>query len=157
MIVRQRSIDAEDTAPHNAGVSESVLSGPTGPPGVIGQPRLWLRAEGAAAAVVGVTAWGALNGGDVLWLIVWVLAVDISMVGYLAGPRLGALSYNVAHNWATALAVLLGGFVTTTLPLELMGVALVAHVGVDRALGYGLKYPTSFQDTHLGRIGRNRR
>ena len=138
-------------------MAESVLSRPTDPPSVTGQPRVWLRAEGVVTAVVGIAAWGALNGGNVLWLILGVLAVDISMVGYLAGPRLGALTYNVAHNWATALVVLLAGFVSTTPPLELLGVVLVVHVGVDRALGYGLKYPTSFQDTHLGRIGRNRR
>ena len=138
-------------------MAESVLSRPTDPPSVTGQPRVWLRAEGVVAAVVGIAAWGALNGGNVLWLILGVLAVDISMVGYLAGPRLGALTYNVAHNWATALVVLLAGFVSTTPPLELCGIVLLVHVGVDRALGYGLKYPTSFQDTHLGRIGRNRR
>jgi hypothetical protein len=126
------------------------------PPGVTGQPRFWLRAEGAAAFVVAVIAWGAL-GGEWLWLAVLLVAVDISMVGYLASPKLGALTYNVAHNWATGLAVLLAGFVSTTLPLELLGIVLLAHVGADRALGYGLKYPTSFQDTHLGRIGRNRR
>jgi hypothetical protein len=149
MIVRQRSIDAEDTAIHNAGMGESVM------PGVTGQPRLWLRAEGVAAFVVAVFAWGAL-GGEWLWLVASLLAVDISMLGYLAGPRLGALTYNAAHSWATALAVLLAGFVFGSLPLELVGLVLVAHVGADRALGYGLKYPTSFQDTHLGRIGRGR-
>lgn len=127
------------------------------PPGVTGQPRLWLRAEGAAAFVAAVMAWGALGGGNWLWLVLWLLAVDISMVGYLAGPRLGAFTYNVAHNWGTALAVFSAGLVFDSLPLELAGVVLVAHVGADRALGYGLKYPTSFQDTHLGRIGRNRR
>ncbi len=132
------------------------MSGPAGPPGVTGQPRVWLRAEGAAAFVVAVIAWGAL-GGQWLWLVPAFLAVDVSMVGYLASPKLGALTYNVAHNWATGLAVLLAGFVSTTPALELVGVLLVGHVGADRALGYGLKYPTSFQDTHLGRIGRNRR
>ncbi len=131
-------------------MSESV------PPGATGQPRLWLRAEGAAAFAAALVAWGVL-GGEWLWLVPLLLAVDISMVGYLAGPRLGALTYNVAHNWATALGVLLAGWALGSTILELAGVVLVAHVGADRALGYGLKYPTSFQDTHLGRIGRNRR
>lgn len=132
------------------------MSGPSGPPGVTGQPRLWLRAEGVVAFVAAVFAWGVLRG-EWLWLVPALLAVDISMVGYLAGPRLGALTYNVAHSWATALAVLLAGWVLSSVPLELVGLILVAHVGADRAVGYGLKYPTSFQDTHLGRIGRNRR
>jgi hypothetical protein len=150
MIVRQRSIDAEDTAIHNVGMGESVTAG------VTGQPRLWLRAEGAVAFAAAVTAWGAL-GGEWLWLVPSILAVDVSMVGYLAGPSPGAMTYNLAHNWATGLAVILAGWALGSITLELVGVVLVAHVGADRALGYGLKYPTSFQDTHLGRIGRNRR
>ena len=125
-------------------------------PGVTGQPRLWLRAEGAAAFAAALIAWGAL-GGEWLWLVPALLAVDISMVGYLSGPRLGAMTYNLAHNWATGLAVIGAGWALGSIALELVGVVLVAHVGADRALGYGLKYPTSFQDTHLGRIGRNRR
>jgi hypothetical protein len=26
------------------------------------------------------------------------------------------------------------------------------HIGMDRALGFGLKYETDFKDTHLGRV-----
>lgn len=78
------------------------------------------------------------------------------MAGYLANPRVGAFTYNLVHNWALGLAVLGLAVATESLPLALAGAVLVAHVGMDRALGYGLKLSTSFQDTHLGRIGRDR-
>jgi hypothetical protein len=76
------------------------------------------------------------------------------MIGYVGGPRAGAITYNVAHNLATALLVLAIGWLVAIAPLALAGAILVAHVGMDRSLGYGLKLPTDFRDTHLGRIGR---
>jgi hypothetical protein len=77
-------------------------------------------------------------------------------VGYLRGPRLGAVTYNVVHNWALGLAVLGVGLATAIAPIAIAGAVLVAHVGMDRAAGYGLKLSTSFRDTHLGRIGREK-
>jgi len=85
-----------------------------------------------------------------------LLVPDLSAIGYLRCPRLGAFTYNVAHNWALGLAVLGVGLVTASAPIAIAGAVLIAHVGIDRALGYGLKLPTSFQDTHLGRIGRKK-
>lgn len=117
--------------------------------------RRWLRAEGLAAFVGGITAW-VLLGGAPIWLIVLILAPDLAIAGYLRGPHVGAVVYNVVHNWATAGIVLGLGFAFAVPGLVLAGVVLIAHVGMDRALGYGLKYPTAFQDTHLGRIGRRR-
>jgi uncharacterized membrane protein YphA (DoxX/SURF4 family) len=76
------------------------------------------------------------------------------MVGYLAGPRVGAVTYNAVHNLVVAAALLVIGLFTSWAPLGLLGAVLFAHVGMDRALGYGLKLPTDFRDTHLGRIGR---
>ena len=79
------------------------------------------------------------------------------MVGYLANARLGAITYNALHTWATGIAVLGAGLWTDTAILAIAGAVLVAHVGMDRVLGYGLKYPTGFADTHLGRIGKGSR
>ena len=89
-------------------------------------------------------------------MIPFLLLPDLSMVGYLRGPRLGALTYNAIHNWAIGLAVLGVGLATDVVPVSIAGAILVAHVGMDRAAGYGLKLSTSFQDTHLGRIGRDK-
>ncbi len=130
----------------------TTLHSPT-PGAVTGTPRRWLRVEGLAALVAGAAIYLAA-GGPWLLLVPFVLAVDLSMVGYLAGPRTGALVYNLAHNQATGLLVLGAGAVSGISPLVLAGAVLVGHTGMDRLAGYGLKYPTSFGDTHLGRIGR---
>jgi hypothetical protein len=83
-----------------------------------------------------------------------VLRTRRQLAGYLGGPRVGAAVYNLVHSYAAPLAATLLLLLTgspLTLPL-----IWFAHIGFDRALGYGLKYPSSFHDTHLGRIGRER-
>ena len=117
--------------------------------------RGWLRIEGAAAFVAGLALFGWL-GGQGLLAIPLLLLPDLSAVGYLRGPRLGAMTYNLVHNWALGLGVLGLGIASGIAPVAIAGAILVAHVGMDRAAGYGLKLSTSFQDTHLGRIGREK-
>jgi hypothetical protein len=89
----------------------------------------------------------------------WVLPAtfllpDLSMLGYLAGPRVGAASYNLAHHKALAIAVGVAGWALGLPVLVLAGTILLFHSAFDRLLGYGLKYTTGFQDTHLGRAGK---
>jgi hypothetical protein len=89
----------------------------------------------------------------------WVLPAtfllpDLSMLGYLAGPRVGAISYNIAHHKALAIAVGVAGWALGLPVLLLAGTILLFHSAFDRLLGYGLKYATGFQDTHLGRVGK---
>jgi hypothetical protein len=105
--------------------------------------------------VAGLALYGWLGGS---WLLVLPLLLlpDVSMIGYLRGPRLGAFTYNLVHNWAFGLAILGIGLASGVLPISMLGAVCVAHVGMDRAIGYGLKLETSFHDTHLGRIGRDR-
>lgn len=86
------------------------------------------------------------------WMLLGLLflAPDLSFVAYLAGPRAGAVAYNLAHSYvgpcvAAALAL------TTGRP-AVVALIWAAHIGFDRAVGYGLKYPTDFADTHLGRL-----
>lgn len=122
-------------------------------PRAFGSIGLILRAEALAIFLAGVTAYLAMNGQP-LWLLPLLLAPDLSMIGYVGGPRLGAITYNAVHNLVTALGIVAIGWFAAIAPLALIGAILVAHVGMDRALGYGLKLPTDFQDTHLGRIGR---
>ncbi len=112
-----------------------------------------LRLEAIALFIAGVLAYLQLNGHP-LWLLPLLLTPDLSMIGYVRGPRLGAMTYNLVHNLATALVVLAVGWFAAIAPLALAGAILVAHVGMDRSLGYGLKLPADFRDTHLGRIGR---
>jgi hypothetical protein len=121
---------------------------------VLPSTRGWLRLEAVAAFVAGLVLYGA-QGGSWLLVVPLLLVPDISMIGYLRDARLGAITYNAVHNWALGLAVLGIGAWTGTGWVVLAGAVLIAHVGMDRALGYGLK-GSSFQDTHLGRIGRHR-
>ena len=117
--------------------------------------RGWLRLEGAAAFAAGLALYGWL-GGPWLLVIPLLLLPDVSAIGYLRGPRVGAFTYNVVHNWAFGLGVLGFGLASGAMAVSVLGAVCVAHVGMDRAVGYGLKLATSFQDTHLGRIGRER-
>ncbi len=116
--------------------------------------RTWLRLEGLAAFGAGLVLY-PMSGGDWIFFVPLLLAPDISMVGYLLGPRVGAASYNLVHNWAVGFAALALGMWLDSPPALLLAAVLIAHVGMDRALGYGLKSPHSFGDTHLGRIGRD--
>ena len=117
--------------------------------------RGWLRLEGAAAFVAGLALYGWL-GGPWLLAIPLLLVPDLSAVGYLRGPRLGAFTYNLVHNWACGLSLLGLGLAADSPAIAIAGAVCIAHSGMDRAVGYGLKLATSFQDTHLGRIGRDR-
>ena len=113
----------------------------------------WLRLEGLTGFVAGIVLFGQLGGAWLLFVPA-VLLVDGSMAGYLRNPRLGAFTYNLAHQWATGLLVLGCGLLGGVPLLALAGAVLIAHVGMDRLAGYGLKLPTDFHDTHLGHIGR---
>lgn len=140
-----------------AGLGPEVGSRPGEPlAAVAGMPRAWLRIEGLAALAAGAAVYVHL-GGQLIWLVPLLLAVDVSMIGYLAGARAGAATYNLAHNWALGLALLGAAWWLEFPALALAGAILVAHTGMDRAAGYGLKYPTAFGDTHLGRLGRSGR
>lgn len=115
--------------------------------------RVWLRAEGLAVLLAG-TWWFVMSDGN--WWLFGVLffAPDVSCAGYLAGPRTGAIVYNIAHTYVSPV-VLAGAFVIAGRADALPFLAIwCAHIGFDRAMGYGLKYPTAFGDTHLGFIGR---
>ncbi len=76
------------------------------------------------------------------------------MAGYLVGPRLGAAAYNLAHATVAPLALGAAGLALGSAAAEAIALVWIAHIGFDRALGFGLKYATGFGETHLGRIGR---
>ena len=120
-----------------------------------GAVRTWLRLEGLAAFGIGLALFGA-GGGNWLLLVPLLLLPDVSAAGYLAGPRIGTFTYNLVHNWVPGIVTLGIGFWLASPTIMLAAAILIAHVGMDRAVGYGLKLPTSFHDTHLGRMGRTR-
>lgn len=120
---------------------------------VIGGVRAVLRLEGLTVLLV-ATWWYALHGAGWGWFAAFFLAPDLSFLGYLVGGRIGAVAYNAAHSYIGALLCLLLGAVTPAPLLSTAGLIWCAHIGFDRALGYGLKYGGGFGLTHLGRLGR---
>jgi hypothetical protein len=88
------------------------------------------------------------------WFALLFLAPDLGMLGYLAGPRVGALTYNLIHHKAVAVAAYVVGAWLGSPLLQFAGLIILAHSSFDRVLGYGLKYPDAFQHTHLGMIGK---
>lgn len=120
-----------------------------------GGVRVVLRVEGLCILAVSLLAYAKWGDG---WgtFALFFLAPDLSFVGYLAGPQVGAVSYNFAHSFVGALAVLAAGVLLSVPVAVAAGIIWVAHIGFDRALGYGLKYSAGFGFTHLGLIGRAR-
>lgn len=118
-----------------------------------GKPLVLLRAEGVALVVFTLAAYTTTNTS--WWLFpALILLPDITLLAYLAGPRLGALLYNTTHTTIPPIVIGVLG-IGLGLPLA-KPVALIwlAHIGIDRALGYGLKYEDGFAFTHLGRVGK---
>jgi Domain of unknown function (DUF4260) len=114
-------------------------------------PSILLRHEGAA--VFGASIALYLHADySVLALVVLFLVPDLSILAFLAGPRVGAAAYDAVHTelWPVLLASL--GVVIGTSVMTQVGLIWLAHIGIDRVLGYGLKYPTGFNDTHLSRV-----
>ena len=121
---------------------------------VSGGARWFLRGEGLAAFAGALVVY-AHNGFSWPAFAILFLAPDLAMLGYLAGPRVGAAVYNIVHTYSLGLALAAAGFFGGVPFAAAAGIILIAHIGFDRALGYGLKYPTAFGDTHLGRTGRH--
>lgn len=118
-------------------------------------PVWFQRVENAAVAALVVVAFVQL---DYAWW--WLLAVfllwDLSMIGYIASPRIGAIGYNIGHSYLGPAALL-----AITWAIDARWPAFVAltwafHIAVDRLLGYGLKFTDRFTHTHLGEIGQER-
>jgi len=114
-----------------------------------GGVRVLLRFEGLCVLVVSLLAYAKFGDGWAIFAL-FFLTPDLSFLGYLAGPKFGAVTYNCAHSFIGALAVLAGGVFLSVSVAVTVGLIWSAHIGFDRALGYGLKYSVGFGFTHLG-------
>jgi hypothetical protein len=114
-------------------------------------PRVLLHLEGLCVLVAASLVYHA--GGHAWWkFFVFFLAPDLAMIGYTFGARIGATIYNAVHTYvAVGVLWLLGHLlgISSVLPICLIW---LAHIGFDRLIGAGLKYPSGFKDTHLGRV-----
>ena len=115
------------------------------------RPALLLRIEEAILLVLTVLLYRDMHFNWLLFAILF-LAPDVFMLGYLAGPRVGAALYNLGHTQALPILLALSGVATHHRGLLAIALIWLAHIFFDRLLGYGLKYPTAFKETHLQRI-----
>ena len=114
-------------------------------------PRALLHVEGVVVAAAAVALYFHL--GYPWWLfLVLILVPDLSMGGYAAGPVVGRATYDAAHTYALPVALAAIGVLADAEVAVQIGLIWTAHIGVDRAIGYGLKYRSGFKDTHLQRV-----
>jgi hypothetical protein len=92
------------------------------------------------------------SGGNWWLFLLLLLAPDLSMLGYLAGPKLGASVYNTVHTYLLPAVLAVIGWLTVSELLLHLALIWFAHIGMDRLLGYGLKYSTALKDTHLSHV-----
>jgi hypothetical protein len=120
---------------------------------VSGSVRRLLRFEGAVAVAASLVFYRYEHASWMLFAVLF-LAPDLAMLGYPAGSRVGAAAYNLVHNYVLPLLLLMAAVSTARPAAAVYALIWVAHIGFDRMLGYGLKYPSGFGETHLGRIGK---
>jgi uncharacterized protein DUF4260 len=131
--------------------------GPTEPGGsadgvVRGLPRLLLRSEGLALFGMAAALYWQFGASWILFAVL-LLAPDVGMLGYVRGNRVGAVVYDLVHTYLPPTILVVVGILTEAQFVYPVGLVWLAHIGMDRALGFGLKYPTAFRHTHLGWIG----
>ena len=121
---------------------------------VHGSPRWTLRLEGLMIFGASLFIYHHMAMGSwTLFLLLFFLP-DMGLLGYLSNNVIGAVTYNITHTYVTPLC--LGGmFYLLGVPeWHYVVVIWISHIGFDRALGFGLKYPSGFKNTHLGEIGK---
>lgn len=114
-------------------------------------PVTLLRAEGIAVFLGAIAAYIHLGASGLLFVLL-IFAPDLSMIGYLRSPAVGAALYNAIHTYTASALLIVVGLVAVAPTVTAIGLIWSAHIGMDRAMGYGLKYPTAFKDTHLQRL-----
>lgn len=116
------------------------------------RPRILLRAEGLVVFAA-ASGWFVLRDGSFALYLLAVLLPDVSMAGYLVSRQVGSMTYNAVHAYPLPALVLVGSLYAGASLGALLALVWFAHIGLDRLLGYGLKYPHgTFGDTHLGRV-----
>jgi hypothetical protein len=115
------------------------------------KPKILLHVEGATVLVLSVLFYHQLHASWLLFAILF-LAPDLFMLGYLANAGIGSAIYNFAHTYFSPAALLAIAYFAAKPQLFPIALIWTAHMGFDRLLGFGLKYPTHFKDTHLQHV-----
>jgi Domain of unknown function (DUF4260) len=115
------------------------------------QPKILLHLEGGTLFAVSLILYGYVGGNWLLFLLL-ILAPDLSALGYLGGNTIGAYTYNTFHTYLLPAILAIYGLLSSNALALQIALIWFAHIGGDRLLGFGLKYPTAFKDTHLNRV-----
>lgn len=81
-----------------------------------------------------------------------LLVPDITMIGYLVNAQIGSTIYNLGHSLICPLILFIVAFLNEYAMLLMLAIIWLAHISLDRSLGFGLKYSDSFKETHLQKI-----
>lgn len=113
--------------------------------------KILLHLEGLAVLTLSLYIYGY---NQLSWVLFFILLFvpDISMLGYLLNHKVGAILYNLCHTYSFSIGVVICGLMVSHSTVLAIGLIWSAHIGMDRMVGYGLKYPTAFKDTHLNRV-----
>ncbi|MEP6988512.1 MAG: DUF4260 domain-containing protein [Chloroflexota bacterium] len=114
-------------------------------------PNVLLRLEGLTVLVAAIAAY-AHQGGSIWLFLALLLAPDLSALGYLVNVRVGSISYNAVHTYTVPALLAAAAFALNMPTLLLIAFIWFAHIGMDRVMGFGLKYPTEFKDTHMQHV-----
>lgn len=114
-------------------------------------PKLLLRIEGLAILILSLCFYSYLHFSWLIFIIL-LFTPDLSALGYLKNVKFGSIMYNLFHTYTIPTGILLYGLIFDHEIILMLSLIWIAHIGMDRLFGYGLKYPTTFQDTHLNRI-----
>ena len=120
---------------------------------VSGSVLTLLRLEGLAVAAVSAVLYAHTGAHWWLFAVLW-LAPDLSMLGYLAGSCWGARCYNAVHTYVVPGALALSAWLLHAPAVLPFALIWANHIGIDRLMGYGLKYSDGFGWTHLGRLAK---
>ncbi len=120
---------------------------------VTGNVNWLLRAEGLAIFAFALMAYNFL-GYDWGFFILAFFAPDLALFAYFHGRTTGAIFYNLTHSYIIPLMLFAYGFMVSSSDADRIATVWIAHVGFDRALGFGLKYARGFRYTHFGKLGR---
>lgn len=137
--------------PHSHGVLIAAYAAAPGSSMKFTVPKLLLHSEGAVVLIASCVLYREL-GASWLTFAILFLAPDLSMLGYLAGTKIGADAYNAVHTYVGPFLVWSLVYLTHRPSLLPFCVIWIAHIGFDRLCGYGLKYESGFKDTHLNRV-----
>ncbi len=120
---------------------------------VVGRPRFLLRLEGVVLFIASLVLFSSTHQ-HWWWVPVLLLVPDVFMVGYVRSTETGGMLYNLGHTYFLPVLITLSAWRSDRPLLLAIGLIWLAHIGMDRALGYGLKYDDNFKHTHLGSLSK---